>query len=225
MDPIDTLLQHPIFEGIAAKGVRKLVLDSKNRKETFHEGEVVRYRGDKCSGLFFVTEGKVRAEMQDPRGKVLLLEIMSFPAILAPNFLFAQNNVFPVDVIAIENVVVWVMHRDVVISGFYEHPKFLMNFLKIVGDKTDFLTQKLWISTMNTLREKVVAYLYNLSEYGKQLEVELPITREEMANLFGVERPSLSRVISELKKEGIIEIKNRSVKLINLEHIVSTLEE
>ncbi|MCD6419737.1 MAG: Crp/Fnr family transcriptional regulator [Synergistetes bacterium] len=224
MDIIDTLLKHPIFRGLALEEANRLILDSRNHKEVFSKDEFVRYRGDECSSLFFVVSGKVRAEMQDPKGIVLLLEIMGFPALLAPNFMFAQNGKFPVNVVAVEDTAVWIMHRDVVVSGFYEYPAFLMNFLRIVGDKTDFLTQKLWISTMNTLKEKVIAYLYNLTEYGKKSAFELPIMREEMANLFGVERPSLSRVVSELNKEGLIEIKGRKARIIDFERIKTLLE-
>jgi len=47
----------------------------------------------------------------------------------------------------------------------------------------------------------------------------VPVTREAMADLFNVERPSVSRVLSELNREGLIVVKGRTIELKNLQKL------
>jgi len=45
--------------------------------------------------------------------------------------------------------------------------------------------------------------------------VELKNTQQQLADLFGVTRPSLARVFGEMQKEGLIKITNKTVTLLN----------
>ena len=45
--------------------------------------------------------------------------------------------------------------------------------------------------------------------------IELPLSQKELAEFFGVARPSLARALGELEKEGIIEVKRREIKIID----------
>ena len=78
-----------------------------------------------------------------------------------------------------------------------------------------FLTQKMKILSLFTVREKV-AYLL-LERAGEQgsNEIHLERSRQEIADSFGIQKFSLLRVLSDLEKEGAIEIKGKIIKILN----------
>jgi CRP/FNR family transcriptional regulator len=61
---------------------------------------------------------------------------------------------------------------------------------------------------------------YGVDEDGFTLNVSL--TREEMANLVGTATESLIRILSDFRKEGLIEIEHKKIKIIDFDHLYAT---
>lgn len=79
----------------------------------------------------------------------------------------------------------------------------MKNFIRLLSDKSIFLSKKINTFALQTLKERLVSYLKN--------NVEERITQQELANRLGVTRPSLSRVLSELINEGTLSVENRKI--------------
>ena len=90
-----------------------------------------------------------------------------------------------------------------------------MNFIRILSNIDVFLTHKMKILSLFTVREKV-AYLL-LERAGEQGsdEIHLERSRQEIADSFGIQKFSLLRVLSNLEKEGVIEIKGKNIKILD----------
>ena len=90
-----------------------------------------------------------------------------------------------------------------------------MNFIRILSNIDVFLTHKMKILSLFTVREKV-AYLL-LERAGEQGsdEIYLERSRQEIADSFGIQKFSLLRVLSDLEKEGVIEIKGKNIKILD----------
>ncbi len=68
--------------------------------------------------------------------------------------------------------------------------------------------------SFKTIKGKVAHFL--LQQAGEKFHsVELKNTQQQLADLFGVTRPSLARVFGEIQKEGLIRITNKTVTLID----------
>ena len=73
----------------------------------------------------------------------------------------------------------------------------------VISNKTQFLSKKIWFSFTNkTINNKLIAYLLN--NMNREGKVVLQNSIKEIAQMFGVARPSLSRVLKELVDEGIV---------------------
>ena len=75
------------------------------------------------------------------------------------------------------------------------------------------MNERIAMYTQKTLRENLVDYLSALSIAQNSSTVILPITKKELADYFGVQRPSLFRELRRMKDEELIEINNRIIKL------------
>jgi len=93
--------------------------------------------------------------------------------------------------------------------------------LNAVSNRAQFISGKLRFLSFKTLKGKIAHYLMELdSLQNNNGQVVLNKSHEELAELFGVARPSLSRALRDLHHQGIIEARGRNVRIINLEALL-----
>ncbi|MDK2954030.1 MAG: family transcriptional regulator, dissimilatory nitrate respiration regulator [Kosmotoga sp.] len=224
MNPlILNLARSKLFKGLTVGELETIFREILYRIEKYKAGEFVRFRGDSCDDLLILLDGKVKTEMQDFNGKVVRIEVMDAPSLLASGFLFATDNVFPVDVITITDCSFLTIPKKSVIDLCRKNEKFLLNLLQDMGDRLVFLSEKLYMLTLRTLKEKIADYILSLCK-DKQCVVSVPLTKEELSQVFGVARPSLSRAFAELARDGILEMDGRKIIIKDFEKLKALIK-
>ena len=94
-----------------------------------------------------------------------------------------------------------------------------INFIRSLSDIDVFLTLKMKVLSLFTIREKV-AYLL-LERAGEQNSniIHLYRSRQEIADSFGIQKFSLLRVLSAFEKEGAISIDGKTIEILNREKL------
>lgn len=224
MNPlILNLARSKLFKGLTVGELETIFREILYRIEKYKAGEFVRFRGDSCDDLLILLDGKVKTEMQDFNGKVVRIEVMDAPSLLASGFLFATDNVFPVDVITITDCSFLTIPKKSVIDLCRKNEKFLLNLLQDMGDRLVFLSEKLYMLTLRTLKEKIADYILSLCK-DKQCVVSVPLTKEELSQVFGVARPSLSRAFADLARDGILEMDGRKIIIKDFEKLKALIK-
>ena len=100
-----------LFEGCDPEALYQLLREAPNSLRTYKEGEFIARQGDVCRSLFILIKGHVRTQMENAEGKQLTIDWIKAPDILAPAFIYASENRFPVNVEATELCEVLVMDR------------------------------------------------------------------------------------------------------------------
>lgn len=97
--------------------------------------------------------------------------------------------------------------------------KLLMNFLTLNSNMTVFLSQKIQMLSLKSLRHKLSIFLLEKTTPEKNYFI-LKRSRTQLAEYFGVQRPSLARTIKELEDEGIITTAGRVVTILDRKKLV-----
>ena len=140
--------------------------------------------------------------MLTQEGNVVKIEELNTADVVASAFIFGQKNRYPVDVNVKEDVELFYMGRNDFLALLFLEEKILENFLNEISGKVQLLTNKLWNNFNNkTIKKKFCDYVKKIHEEGQFYIKSL----SSLAEYFGVERPSLSRVLSELVKEEKLE--------------------
>jgi CRP-like cAMP-binding protein len=135
---------------------------------------------------------------------------------LAVAFLFGKNNRYPVTISATEKTELIVLPKHSVVSLMQISEIFLTNFLNAVSNRAQFISGKLRFLSFKTLKGKFAHYLLELDRLqNNNGKIILTHTQEEMAELFGVARPSLSRTLRDLYHQGVIEANRRNIRIID----------
>ena len=173
------------------------------RRKEYKAGDRVVSVGDTCDWLMLLAEGTVESRMGAQSGKEVVIERMQAPMILAPAFLFAKNHTIPVEVSMMTDGVVWYIHREAFFKFMTVHPEVLKQFLEILSDRSHFLSGKVRSFAVKSLRDRVLDYI---RQHGTITNVA------EAAEMLGVARPSLSRLIADLQDEGVLERTDRGIE-------------
>ncbi len=203
MEILEKLKNIEIFRSIEDESFKSLVENLKYKVKKLEKNEVVAFRGDEISDLIIIISGEVYTEMQKLNGDSIVVDRLGEGKVLAGAFIFGKDNRFPVDVITAADSELIYIHKSEIIRLFQLNSRLLQNYLGVISNKTQFLSKKIWFSFANkSINNKLIAYLLN--NMNRDGEVFLQNSIKEIAQMFGVARPSLSRVLKELIDEKIV---------------------
>lgn len=186
--------------------------------KTFKKNKILFRQGDLCDALYILVTGSVKTEMITENGNLLGVEIINAPRPLAPAFIFSSNNRFPVDVTAIEDVEVIRIPKVEVMRLMNEHPDFMQQFLQHSANRTQFLTNRLQLLSIKTIKGKIAHFL--LEQAGEEgLTFRINRNQTELAEFFGVARPSLARSLSEMIEDKVIEVNKKEYKILDIKKL------
>ncbi|MDD3321270.1 MAG: Crp/Fnr family transcriptional regulator [Paludibacter sp.] len=188
--------------------------DLKYNIRIYKKNELIFRQGDLCDALNILMSGSVKTEMITENGNLMGIEIIKAPRPLAPAFLFSNNNRFPVDVTTLEDAEVLIIPKAEVIRLMSIQPDFMQQFLTHNANRTQFLTNRLQLLSIKTLKGKIAHFLLEqAAEHGNTFTINRNQT--ELADFFGVARPSLARSLSEMIQEGVIIINKKEYIVLN----------
>jgi len=220
----NTLASSPLFSGLSEAQVQDLFTKVVYHVRSYAKGDVIATGGEECRVLQIVLQGSVKGEMIDYSGRVLKIEDIGPPRPLAIAFLFGENNRCPVTISANEYTELVVLSKTSVVTLMQNSEVFLTNFLNAVSNRAQFISSKLRFLSFKTIRGKLAHFLLELDRKQKgNGEILLDKTQEELADLFGVARPSLSRSLRELHHEGSIDAQKQRVIIVDRERLMAEM--
>ena len=199
---IKTLKETVVFNNIDEETIKNILEKTRYEIKNYSPNESIAFRGDEVKGLYIILKGTLITEMLTEEGNVIKIEELVPSDVIASAFIFGKKNSFPVDLAAKDEAEILYVERKEFLKLLFSQEKILENFLNEISNKTQLLTSKIWNSFNNkTIKKKFCDYvkknqkdnLFSIQNLGA------------LAEFFGVERPSLSRVLSELVKDEKLE--------------------
>ena len=192
---MNDLLNLFIFAQTPIEELRRWLAETPHRFERYAPGERIIAQGAECRSALLLTAGTANTEMvQD--GRDLAIDVLKAPMLLASAFLFGTENRMPVSVTAATTCEVWTVNKEALFGFMLQQPEAMRRFVAEVSDRAQFLSRRLRQLTLQSLRSRVLDFL---RERGAMSSVQTA------AQQLGVQRPSLSRVLSDLVAEGLVE--------------------
>ncbi len=211
---LEILTGCPIFIGLPESEIDEIIKKTHHFTKTFEVGDIAAFSGEPVNFLMIVLEGSVKGEMQDFSGKVIKIDDIVAPRVLAGAFIFGRQNKFPVNVMANERTRLLYIPKYDFMKMLQSDIRILQNFLNVISSQSQMLANKLKFLSFKTIKGKIAQYILSLSGHDKTM-IELPMTQNELAEQFGVARPSLARALGEMADEGIIAVDRKVVRILD----------
>lgn len=206
-----------LFVDVDPRALRDSLRNSPPVLRSWNEGAIIVHAGTVCDSLIVFLQGEARAEMMNDEGKTFTVETLRPPEAAATAILFSPERILPVTLIATTPCRVAVLSRDALLGLCFSHQAILEAILEDIGARLSFLAGRLRAMQFATLRERIADWLLRRSQLTGSDEVRLDSSKERLAELFGVARPSLSRELSAMQKRGIIQVAGRTIVIADRE--------
>jgi len=212
------LTQCPLFKDIPYEEINKLVGEGFGIRQ-FKENEIIVSQGSVYSTLLIIIEGEIVGEMNDFSGKTVVIETINAPNLIAPAILYCEQNKIPVNVVAKTYVRVLPISREDLSHILQSNIKVLNNFLRLISERSKFLSDKVRLLRFGTIKSKFSGYLLDLYSRKQSLNFTIEHSQQELADMFGVSRPALAKTIGQMIDEGLIWSSNKEYKILNLKEL------
>lgn len=216
------LSRSPLFRGMREAEIESTLASVHTRSRKFKAGSLIFTTGEPVNAFTFVIEGYVKGEMIDFAGRIIKIEDIKSPGAIAPAFMFGANNRFPVNVIAVPDTELLIIDKPDFLNLLKENSPILVNFLDMISNRSQFLSDKIRFLNFKTIRSKLAQYILELA--GKdRTEVRLDKTQNDLADYFGVARPSVGRALGDLEELGIIETNGKNIMLLKRKELAELI--
>lgn len=212
----------PLFADLSTEELHDFLERAVYEIRTLEKGVHAVRQGDTINNLHLLVSGLVRAEMITNEGNLLEIEFIEAIRPLAPAFIFANNNRFPVDVITMEKCVFYIIKKDVWLAEMRRNEKLLTNFLRLNSNMTVFLSNRVQMMSIKSLKGKLSRYILENTS-NQESSFILKRTQTQLAEYFGVQRPSLSRTMNEMIAEGLIVLDKKRLHIVNRQKLETLL--
>jgi CRP/FNR family transcriptional regulator, dissimilatory nitrate respiration regulator len=210
----ELLTNTPLFRGLSELEIKTILSAVPFHEKKFSAGTIIAQSGETVSRLMIVTSGTAKGEMVDYAGRVIKIEDIPAPNALASAFMFGPRNVFPVNVISVTDTRLLVIEKNDFLKLMMTNDHILVNFLNMISGRSQFLSEKIKFLNFRTIKGKLAQYILHRDESASNI-VRLDRTQNDLADFFGVTRPSIARAIGEMEKDGLIKAEGKNIVIIN----------
>lgn len=208
----------PIFTGIGEENLATLLQCLGYRLEKYRKGDLIYLDGEYLQNIGIIISGSVDMIKEDVWGNKTIVIRMKTPTLFGETFICGSNSVAAVSFEAVEDtIVMFIPFRRVINSctnACVFHHRLIENMVQLIADKNLMLMHKMEVVTKKTLKEKIMAYLSQQAQIKDTEYFEIPLNRTELAEFLCADRSALTRELSNMKKEGIIDYDKNVFRLI-----------
>ena len=218
MENIDFLMKLPIFYNLKKEEIINILKFFNYSKEDFEKNNFIFEIGKPISKIGIILSGEINIIKEDFWGNRNILNKFKSGEIFGEVFALAKvspNNILVEtsqnSKILFLNLTNFSIDNE---NNSNEILKFLSNIFKISLKKNILFTEKLEHITKKTIREKIISYLSTEALKNRSNSFFIKFDRQELADYLFVERSALSRELSSMKKDGLIEYNKNHFTLI-----------
>jgi len=213
---VDFLLTLNYFNKIDKEEINNWFDSNNFTVSSYKKGDAIYFENDNCKTMDIVMSGMVSLQKIDENGNVLTIANFTKTDVLGANLLFSSSSLYHMTSACLKDCVLIKLSKNLVLNLCQNNQDFLRAFLGLLSDKTLYVSGILHNLAHKSIRDMIIIFLK--TEYVRQNSrvITLSITKQELAEKFGVQRPSLSRELKKMRNDGLVEYDAKSITIRDL---------
>lgn len=180
---------------------------------TLKPGEYLFREGDSAKYFYFVRSGQIFITKFAESGRVLSLRLATHGSIIGELPLYEENPVYIFNAVAQSKSEVYAIEFPTLHSWLEKKPSLAINLLKIIGVHMRKQHSKFRDLVLYGKKGAIYSTLIRFANsYGQEVEggilITVPLTNQELANYSATARESLNRMLSDLRRQNVIDVIN-----------------
>jgi CRP/FNR family transcriptional regulator len=215
----ELLKRCPLFAGLREEDLRRIKAIANLKR--VGKKEVLFSDGEEAKGFYVVLSGKVKLYKISPEGKEQILHVVSTPDAFAEAALFLEGSYPAFAEALVDSQLLFFPKRDF-IRLIEKNPQLSINMIVSLSHFLKRFASLIEELSLKEVSSRIAKYLTDLSlkssKEGKNpKEVELDLSKTQLASKLGTISETLSRTLSKMKAKGIIDVKKNKILILNRE--------
>jgi len=215
MEGLNSLIRHSSGDAMLQK------IKENRTSNRFKKKQIIYNEGNHPLRLFYIERGKVKTYKTNDDGKELVIGLYNEGDFLGYNALL-ERNVYKETAEALEETELAVIPKDEFEELVNNNREVMQKFIQLLAKNVSEKEEQLLGLAYNSLRKKVAEALVSLYEKfnpQKKSDFRIDLSRENLATIAGTAKESLIRTLSDFKDEGLIDIREGDIIILNLKKL------
>jgi CRP-like cAMP-binding protein len=226
-DHCAVLKRVPLFAGLEPSAVRDIAAAAHLRDVP--AGGVLFSEGDQAVSFFVVRSGAVKLSQLTPAGYVVVLRLLN-PSEPFGGVAAFSGRTYPISAEAVTPASLFEWRGAQMAALMEEHSRLAMNALRFVASPLhDLQTRYRQLATEKVERRVARALLRLVHNAGRKVDggvlIDLPLSREDVAQMTGTTLYTVSRILSHWESEGVLEAGRQRVVIRNPHALVAAADD
>jgi CRP/FNR family transcriptional regulator, cyclic AMP receptor protein len=215
-----------LFRDLNEQEIDKIVQISLSR--TWKKNSYIFLQGEPLDNVYFIDDGKVKIYKSDVNGREQIVSILK-KGEMFPHVGFFRKGSYPANAEVLDKATLVVVPIAKFENVLIENPELCIKVFNVLGEKIVDLQNRLEEQILNNTYEQIIKLLIRLGEkHGTKNEdgkvvLKNEFTNKDLANMIGTTRETVSRTLTKMKKEELIEMDEQGNMIIDPETLMDEI--
>jgi len=217
-NPVETLRDNSVFNSLGENALNEL--SDLVESVALETGDVLFEKGDPGNHLYTINEGLLKISVDDPNsGREKTLALLSEDEVVGEMAVFGDQERSG-KAIAIRDTHLLQIPEENFLDILQDYPTVGLNLIKILSERLLMSDEEIQSVTFQTIPGRLAAQLLRLSEkFGEETSdgrtIDIRLTHEQLSDLVGTNRETVTRYLNEFEDEGSICFEEENIKIID----------
>ena len=222
---IERLKENELFKEVNDINIETTISELNIVTKNYSKDQIVANEGELCNSLGLVIDGVVEVQRIYSSGKQIVLKRLGPGEVFGEAIIFSNKNEYPATIISSSDSAISYLKKEDIIKLCLKDETILKNFITLLSNKIFVLNRKIKDISFKSMRQKVINFIFEQVKEQNNNTIKLNLSKEQIASLLGVPRPSLSRELMKLRDDGFIEFDRNIIKVLDIELLEEELLE
>ncbi|WP_024768163.1 response regulator [Aquimarina macrocephali] len=194
----------------------KNFFDDNGEISEFKKGEVIYEEGEHSNNIYLILKGVVKSHKMDENGKELITTLYKTDDFLGFTS-FIDNTPYLESATAVEDSELAGISKNNLKEILEKSKNISLELMELLTDNLSEIKEQLLQMAYSSVRKKTAQTILQFADVlNKKSQDSIKISRNDLASVAGIATESLIRTLSSFKKDGLIEIEGRNIKILDL---------
>jgi CRP-like cAMP-binding protein len=194
-------------------------------EQKYGKGEVIFREGVVPSGIYYIHQGKVKKYKIDKTGKEQIIYVANKGELIGYHAVLSEER-YPDSAAALESSAISFIPKEDFLTVLHQSPLFAQRLLKVLSHEYTVLSNNISVfANRSAVERQAIALIVIREKYKAESQegekVLIDISRSDLANMAGLAKENVIRLLKELKDEGIIGSEGRKIWVEDIVKLVA----
>ena len=193
---------------------------SLNKKSKIYKsGEAIYDEGNHANNVYLIKSGVIKSHKIDEFGKELITKIYKADEFFGYTS-FTENIPYLESATTMEKTEIFSISKDELKKILKQNHKLTLEFIQLLTDNLIEFKEQLLQMAYGSVKKKTANTILQFTEkMPNKMPGTIKISRSDLASVAGIATESLIRTLSNLKKEGLMDIEGRNITVLDIEQL------